>query len=138
MDKINLLEELEDEEYIDELIIPLVEEINDIDELVTMNSCQGGGGSHCKMTYVDFYVLNHHYSVAHALMGFIMAKYGEDGEILGSMQYEESGFVNEENYFIPNGKASLRFRIEGYSPESIKLMRETIEEFKELLDLGDD
>lgn len=49
----------------------------------------------------------------------------------GELEYEEDGYI-EDDYFIPNGKSSLRFRIQGKSPDSIDEMLNTIVKFCKL------
>ena len=63
---------LNDDCNIDEGIKNLVDAINEVDVLCTMNSCQGAliskdKSNHCPITYVEFYVLHHQYHVANKL-----------------------------------------------------------------------
>ena len=150
VDKMLFLEDVETPGVVDEHMKPLVRTINEIPELVTTNCCTGGSlpytareaqergknGRHCPKTYVDFYVINHHYEVAHGLMAYIHNKFGydydEECKVWGSLRYEEDGYITEDNYFEPNGKTSLRFSIEGESPEVIPEITQAVEEYKEL------
>lgn len=151
-DKVMFLNSVEKEGVVDELMIPLVDEINEIPELITMNCCIGGSlpytekevrergknGTHCPNTYVSFYVINHHYEVAHALMAYIQNKFVPDDEADDvddvsawcSMEYEKDGYI-EDDCFILNGKTSLRFCIQGDSPDVIKEITQVVKEFKE-------
>ncbi|PGS55104.1 hypothetical protein [Bacillus sp. AFS041924] len=132
---------------VDERIKELVDEINGIENLVTMNSCQGGSepyteqevkdrggkGNHCPITYVDFYAIDHDYYTANLLIAFIIAEIGSEERVSGNMSFEEDGYIDEDDYFQPNGLMSLRYRIEGESPEVISEITAAVRKFKKQL-----
>ena len=129
---------------IDERMRELVNEINSIPTLMTMNCCQGGSepftslevkergynGTHCPITYVDFYAIDHDYVTANLLIAFVVAEIGNDERVNGRMTYEEDGYV-EDNEFFRNGDIMLRFRIEGESPDVIDEITSAVRKFKE-------
>lgn len=51
----------------------------------------------------------------------------------GELDYEEDGYIDDDDNFISNDKTSLRFRIRGRSPETIDEMLNTVVEFRDLL-----
>jgi hypothetical protein len=132
---------------VDERMKGLVDEINGIENLVTMNSCQGGSepyteqevkdrgkeGFHCPITYVDFYTVDHDYSIANLLVAFVVAEIGNEERVWGNMSFEEDGYIDEDDYFQPNGFITLRYRIEGESPEVISEITAAVRKFKKQL-----
>lgn len=129
---------------VDELMKELVDELNGIENIATMNCCQGGSmpytdkeiqergkqGYHCPITYVDFYAMNHDYFTANCLVAFVVAEIGNEERVSGQMDFEEDGFIDEDDYFQPNGLISFRYRIEGSSPEDIPAIIEAVKKFK--------
>lgn len=121
---------------IDKGVEDLVNAINEIDVLVTMNSCQGKlipeeKEEHCPKTYVDFYVLYHQYHVANKLFSELTHKFG--GMIYCKIWYEaDVDFIND-NEVEDNGMINLRYSIEIY-PESLtnadKTYKEIVSEVK--------
>lgn len=121
---------------VDELMQPLVEAINDIATLVTMNCCQGGGtiypdGTHCPITYVDFYAINHDYFTANTFLAFVVAEVGNTEICSASMDFEEDGEVDDEDYWEANGLISPRYRLKGGSPEDIPTILDAVKRFQE-------
>lgn len=107
---------------IDKGILELVEAINSIDVLCTMNSCQGKlvedeEDEHCPLTYVDFFVLYHQYQVAHDLFRILVHKFG--GLIDCRVSYEADINHISDDEVEDNGLINMRFRIEMMYPEEI-------------------
>ncbi|WP_026575975.1 hypothetical protein [Bacillus sp. UNC438CL73TsuS30] len=148
---------------IDEGIKEVVDAINEIDDFVTMNSCQGGGHAandiikfivpsqpnevkefvkdlmkeydenHCPNTYVDFYVLYHNYRLAEELFIFLKQKIGDNIEC--GLTFEEDGNINEET-FKATGEIIYRYGIQaiyGYDIELLEDLAKSIREFKTLI-----
>lgn len=137
---------------IDEGIRKVVDAINEIDEFVTMNSCQGGGHAaygtikrivpsqpddvkefvkdlmkdydenHCPITYVDFYVLNHNYFLAQEFFIFLQRKFPDVLQCTLDFQYDFT--VNENDEAIPTGKVDYRYRIESHIGYDKELLEE--------------
>lgn len=73
---------------VDKLIRPLVDEINSFNDLITVNSCQGGGPPHTETAYVDFSVVDFNYDTANALCSYLLIKFGEE-KIYVNMKFEQ-------------------------------------------------
>lgn len=107
---------------IDKGILELVDAINSIDVLCTMNSCQGNliedeADEHCLFTYVDFFVLYHQYYVAHNLFRILINKFGEFLDC--TITYESDVNFVDDNTVEDNGLINMRFRIELVEPDNI-------------------
>ncbi|KPI48388.1 hypothetical protein ACWTV9_10250 [Clostridioides difficile] len=114
-----LLKKAEKDNLIDKHMLDLCNAINSIEDLVTMNCCQGHmipeeKHNHCPINYVDFFVLNHNYNVANNLFARLKHKLG--GEILCRVDWEEDTDLHEdengEEYVEDNGLINMRYRIE--------------------------
>ncbi|MBT2696393.1 hypothetical protein J7E79_02940 [Bacillus sp. ISL-40] len=149
---------------IDEGIKNVVDAINEIDDFVTMNSCQGGGHrangiielivpsqpqdvkdfvkelmkdydvNHCPITYVDFYVLNNNYILAHELFIFLQRKFPDVLQCTLEFQYDF--IVNDDDEAIPTGEVDYRYGIKstiGYDKELLDDLSKTIRYFKTLI-----
>lgn len=94
---------------VDKGMLELVNAINSIDDLITINCCQGElieseKHNHCPRTYVDFYVLDNNYSLANNIFVELVSELGEmvkcsvefeaDIDFLEDDSVEENGFVN--------------------------------------------
>lgn len=104
---------------IDTGIVNLANALNNIDYLVTMNSCQGAlyeeeADNHCPKTYIDFYVLNHNYTLANNLMSSLTSKFGSMLNCTIQFEPDFDTFTdeNEEEYVEDNGLIKLRYSIE--------------------------
>lgn len=100
---------------IDHGIKDLVDAINSIDMLCTINSCQGAlipeeEEEHCPITYVDFFVLFHQYQIAHKLFVELMNTFGY--KIRCTLDYEEDYDYIDNDTVEDNGTINLRFRLE--------------------------
>ena len=134
-----LLEKAKEDNLIDKHMVDLCDAINSIEDLVTMNCCQGHmipqeKHNHCPINYVDFCVLNHNYTVANNLFAKLKHKLGS--EILCNIEFEEDvDFYEEEcgeEYVEDNGLINMRYRIELYetNPEyktGVELKQEIID-----------
>lgn len=128
---------LNDGSHIDDGISNLVEAINSIEVLCTMNCCQGALISeekfnHCPISYVDFYVLHHQYHVANKLFVELTHKFGS---ILDCrISYEADFNLTDDDVSEDNGLVNLRYTIEIPEPENIinieKLYEEIVSEVK--------
>ena len=103
------------DEKVDKGMLELVNAINSIPDLVTINCCQGElieeeQYEHCPRTYVDFYVLNNNYDMANNLFAEIV---GELGSIIKcSVEYEADFDFIDENSIEENGYINLRYSID--------------------------
>lgn len=126
------------ENKVDTGIKSLVDAINSIEDLVTMNSCQGAlieedEYEHCPITYVDFYVLNHNYYIAHNLFHFLVHKYGDD--LNCQVTYEADFDFISEDTVEDNGFIDLRFKLQlNYpNPDIYASVVESVNEYRDSL-----
>ncbi|PEY15536.1 hypothetical protein CN331_21090 [Bacillus cereus] len=139
-DKDFFLKDLDNQ--VDEGIREVVDAINTIDDFVTMNSCQGGGTpypdtEHCPITYVDFYVLHHNYTLAECFFIFLKRELGD--EVYCKLSFEEEIYLDDDEYVIPTGGIEYRYRVEsllGYDTQLLQKLAHVIREFKMSLDRG--
>lgn len=107
---------------IDKGILELVDAINSIEVLCTMNSCQSKliedeADNHCPLTYIDFFVLYHQYQVAHDLLRVLTHKFGQ--LIDCGVSYEaDIDFIGDDEV-EDNGSINMRFRIEMIYPNEM-------------------
>ncbi|XLP22303.1 hypothetical protein ACFMB7_28315 [Bacillus toyonensis] len=114
----------------------VVNAINEIDNFVTMNSCQGRrtpdtDTEHCPITYVDFYALECKFLLAEALFIFLKREFGDDIDC--RLDFEEECYIDENDYAVPTGEVSYRYRIEsmlGNDAELLQRLADKIREFK--------
>jgi len=102
---------------IDKGIKELADAINSVNDLFTMNSCQGfliesEREEHCQETYVDFYVVNHQDHIANMLLTSLVSKF--DALIDCKLIYEaDYNFISDDEVEV-NGFVNLRYGIKLY------------------------
>lgn len=111
--KKRVLEHIEDK--VDKGMLELVETINSIDDLITINCCQGElieseKNEHCPRTYVDFYVLNHNYNLANNIFVDLVSELGS--MIKCSVEYEADFDFLDDDSVEDNGFINLRYSID--------------------------
>lgn len=123
---------------VDKGMLELVNTINSIDDLITINCCQGElieseEDEHCPRTYVDFYVLNHNYSLANDIFTDLISELGS--MIKCSVEYEADFDFLDENVIEENGCVNLRYSIDFIEVNSYILItaREIYEQVIEII-----